>query len=142
MVLTWRISELMRAAGVRSATDLTQRLAEAGVSRHLTRVAQLVKGPPAQLSLELLAGLCEVLNCTPNDLLASDGPLEISDMAPGGRGDRYLHDVAIELDLFGYKTRPMAAEFDLLKAATPQFIQRMESKGLARFTPEHRRSDR
>jgi DNA-binding Xre family transcriptional regulator len=59
----FRLAELMEARNVTPA-DITKRL-------RITRqaVSYLVNKPPAAVKLKTLYGLCEVLGCSPNELL-------------------------------------------------------------------------
>ena len=44
-------------------------LAERGINLSAAQVYRLVAHPPERLSLRTLAALCDIFNCTPNDLL-------------------------------------------------------------------------
>jgi DNA-binding Xre family transcriptional regulator len=50
-------------------TDLVAPLAERGVHLSREQVFRLVTQPPQRLSMDTLAALCDILECTPNDLL-------------------------------------------------------------------------
>lgn len=74
--VAWRLPEQMARAGIRKGSELHRRLVEvmgdeAPSDRH---VRQLVDPGPERLSLEVLAGLCEALDCTPGDLLTRAAP--------------------------------------------------------------------
>ena len=56
-------------AGHVATTDLTPLLAERGVALSPAQVYRLVTGTPERLSLRTLAALCDILDCTPNQLI-------------------------------------------------------------------------
>lgn len=56
-VIAWNIGQLMAAKG------RTRRL----LSRE--QIYRLVTSTPSRLNLEVLAAFCEILDCTPNDLI-------------------------------------------------------------------------
>lgn len=59
----------MAAQGMFATTDLGPLLAERGVSLSREQVYRLVVGTPERLSLATLAALCDILSCTPADLI-------------------------------------------------------------------------
>ncbi len=65
----WHLRELMAANGMFSTTDLLPRLAERSIDLHPSQVWRLVSGVPERLNLQLLAALCDILGCTPSDLI-------------------------------------------------------------------------
>lgn len=65
----WHLRQLMAKAGMFSTTDLIPLLAERGVELSAAQVYRLVTGTPERLSLRTLAALCDILGCTPNDLI-------------------------------------------------------------------------
>ncbi|MEU8310731.1 helix-turn-helix transcriptional regulator [Actinomadura sp. NPDC048955] len=67
----WRLREVMAAHGMFSATDLAGPLAERGIMLSSVQVWRLVTQSPERLSLPVLAALCDILNCTPSDLIAT-----------------------------------------------------------------------
>ena len=67
----WRLRELMAARGLFNATDLEPLLAERGISLSSVQVWRLVTQTPERLSLPVLAALCDILDVTPTDLIAT-----------------------------------------------------------------------
>lgn len=67
--ITWHLREIMAAAGMFQTTDLIEPLRRAGIQLSREQVFRLVTKPPARLNMEVLAALCTVLECTPNDLI-------------------------------------------------------------------------
>jgi DNA-binding Xre family transcriptional regulator len=68
--ITWNIRQIMAAKGLFHTTDLVPLLAERGISLSREQVYRLVTSPPTRLNLEVLAAFCDILNCTPNDLIS------------------------------------------------------------------------
>ncbi len=65
----WRLHAVMANKGIKSAKDLKAALDAYGISLSVSTVSRLVYKQPVQLDLNLLNGLCSILQCTPNDLL-------------------------------------------------------------------------
>jgi DNA-binding Xre family transcriptional regulator len=68
---TWRLRELMASRGVFTATDLVPLLRERGIDLSASQVHRLVSGTPERLSLQVLSALCDILACTPADLVVT-----------------------------------------------------------------------
>lgn len=69
MGYNWHLRLLMAQRGMYATTDLTPMLAERGVVLSAAQVYRLVTGTPERLSLRTLAALCDILDCSPNDLI-------------------------------------------------------------------------
>ena len=69
MGIRWNLRRLMAARDMFQTTDLVAPLAERGVHLSREQVFRLVTQPPQRLSMDTLAALCDILECTPNDLL-------------------------------------------------------------------------
>jgi DNA-binding Xre family transcriptional regulator len=67
--IRWRLRELMAGAGMFHTTDLVGPLREVGIQLSREQVFRLVTKTPARLNVDVLAGLCQILSCTPNDLI-------------------------------------------------------------------------
>jgi DNA-binding Xre family transcriptional regulator len=67
----WRLREVMAAAGLFSASDLEPLLAERGITLSSVQVWRLVTQVPERLSLPVLAALCDILDVTPAQLIAT-----------------------------------------------------------------------
>ena len=65
----WRLRERMAQRGIFSASELAPHLAAHGVKLSSSQVWRLVTGRPERLNLRTLVVLCEILDCTPNDLI-------------------------------------------------------------------------
>jgi len=59
----------MADAGLYATTELTPLLAERGIVLSQAQVYRLVTGTPERLSLRTLVALCDILGCTPNQLI-------------------------------------------------------------------------
>lgn len=66
---SWNLEACMQDRGIRFARGLHAALVDKGVDISTSSVSRLVYKRPQQLDLGLLQVLCEVLACTPNDLL-------------------------------------------------------------------------
>lgn len=69
MGVVWHLRERMAAAGMWKTTDLVAPLAERGVQLSREQVYRLVTGQPERLNVYVLAALCDILGCSPNDLI-------------------------------------------------------------------------
>lgn len=65
----WNLRQLMAAHDLWKTTDLIPLLAERGVSLSPAQVYRLVGDKPDRLSMKTLAALCDILSCTPADLI-------------------------------------------------------------------------
>jgi DNA-binding Xre family transcriptional regulator len=65
----WHLRQLMAKAGMFSTTDLAPHLAERGIALSPAQVYRLVTGTPERLNLQVLAALCDILDCTPAELI-------------------------------------------------------------------------
>lgn len=70
MGIAWHLRLRMAERGMYSTTDLVPLLAERGIRLSREQVYRLVTAPPQRLSMDVLAALCDILTCTPNDLIA------------------------------------------------------------------------
>ncbi|MFD8916094.1 helix-turn-helix domain-containing protein [Streptomyces sp. NPDC059575] len=65
----WKLRQLMAERGMFQTSDLVPPLAERGVVLSREQVYRLVTQVPQRLGMDTLAALCDVLECTPNDLI-------------------------------------------------------------------------
>jgi DNA-binding Xre family transcriptional regulator len=65
----WRLREVMAQQGIFTAGQLAPHLAAHGVRLSDSQVWRLVTGRPERLNLRALIVLCEILQCTPNELI-------------------------------------------------------------------------
>ncbi len=65
----WHLRRLMAERGMFATTDLVPLLAERGVSLSREQVYRLVVRVPERLNLTALAALCDILDCSPGELI-------------------------------------------------------------------------
>ena len=65
----WRLAELMAARGMHNTTELVPLLAERGIELSRTQTFRLVNQRPERVSLQVIAALCDVFGCGPQDLI-------------------------------------------------------------------------
>ncbi|WP_152186874.1 helix-turn-helix domain-containing protein [Segeticoccus rhizosphaerae] len=88
LVIRWNLRQLMAESGMFATTDLVEPLRQRGVDISRQMVHRVVTKAPQRINLDLLAALCDVLGCTPNDLLElrheqTEGPRAVNDSGPG-----------------------------------------------------------
>lgn len=87
-VVRWNLRWLMAENGMFATTDLVAPLHERGIEISRQMVHRIATKPPQRINLDLLAALCDILNCSPNDLLeltreqVRDAPA-VNDGGPG-----------------------------------------------------------
>ena len=69
MGIRWNLRKLMADRGMFQTTDLVPKLADRGIHLSREQVFRLVTQTPQRLSTDALAALCDILECTPNDLI-------------------------------------------------------------------------
>ncbi len=67
----WRLREVMAAQGIFNPKDLEPLLHERSIKLSSVQVWRLVTQTPERLSLPVLAALCDILACTPAELIAT-----------------------------------------------------------------------
>ena len=69
IVMQWNLRQVMAARGIFQTSDLVPLLAERDI--HLSRqfVHRLVTKTPQRVNMDVLAALCDILDCEPNDVL-------------------------------------------------------------------------
>ena len=65
----WQLRQLMAERQMFQTSDLVPLLAERGVTLSREQVYRLVTQPPQRMSMDTLVALCDILDCTPNDLI-------------------------------------------------------------------------
>src|SRR5438094_10608745 len=86
MGFVWHLRLRMAERGMFQTSDLVPLLAERGVRLSREQVFRLVTQPPQRLSMDTLAALCDILGCSPNDLIEIQAaPVQVR-KAVGGRG--------------------------------------------------------
>jgi DNA-binding Xre family transcriptional regulator len=65
----WNLRQLMAAHDIWKTPELIPLLAERGVPLSTAQVYRLVTDKPERLSMKTLVALCDILDCTPSDLI-------------------------------------------------------------------------
>lgn len=66
---TWRLEQRMHERGIHQITSLQRELSGHGIDLSSSQIHRLVTGTPERLNLEVLAALCEILACSPTELI-------------------------------------------------------------------------
>ncbi len=66
---TWRLAELMAVHGMHNSTDLIPHVRERGIDLSASQIYRLVTSKPERVSLKLIAAICDVFSCGPEDLI-------------------------------------------------------------------------
>ena len=69
MGFRWHLRLLMAQNGMYATSDLVGPLAERGAQLSREQVFRLVTTAPERLNMHVLAALCDILDCTPADLV-------------------------------------------------------------------------
>jgi DNA-binding Xre family transcriptional regulator len=69
IVMSWHLRQVMATRGIYQTSELVPLLAERGVHLSREHVYRLVTKTPQRLNLDVLAALCDILDCEPSDLL-------------------------------------------------------------------------
>ena len=69
MGIQWHLRLRMAEKGHYQTSELVPLLAERGVVLSREQVFRLVTQAPQRLSMDTLSALCDILDCTPNDLI-------------------------------------------------------------------------
>lgn len=80
----WRLRELMAQRGLFTTADLAPLLAAHGIKLSDSQVWRLITGRPERLNLRVLIVLCEILQCTPDDLIQRVQVAAVKKRATGG----------------------------------------------------------
>ena len=96
----WNLRRLMAAHEMWKTTDLVPLLRERGAELSASQVYRLVTDKPERLSMKVLIALCDILDCTPADLIdpyaesaarretAGEPAVAVAELKPGPRPER------------------------------------------------------
>ena len=87
MGVEWQLRLRMAERGLFATSDLVPLLAERGVHLSREQVYRLVTATPQRLSMDVLAALCDILACTPADLITVVAVEEQVRKTASGRGN-------------------------------------------------------
>lgn len=65
----WHLRRKMAECNLFHTSDLVPLLAERGVSLSREQVYRMTTQAPQRMSMDVLVALCDILDCTPNDLI-------------------------------------------------------------------------
>lgn len=65
----WHLRRLMSEQGLFQTSELRPLLAERGIELSTAQIYRLVTGTPERLNLSTLVALCDILGCSPADLI-------------------------------------------------------------------------
>jgi len=65
----WHLRQVMATRGMFATTDLIEPLAQRGIHLSSSQVYRLVVERPERLSLKILMALCDILDCTMDELI-------------------------------------------------------------------------
>ena len=65
----WHLRQLMATRGMFATSDLAPHLVERGIQLSSAQIWRLVTTTPERLNLHVLAALCDILGCTPAELI-------------------------------------------------------------------------
>lgn len=68
-VIRWNLRQRMAEQGMFATSDLIEPLHQRGIELSRQMVHRVVTKTPQRINVDLLAALCDILDCTPNDLL-------------------------------------------------------------------------
>lgn len=68
-VIRWNLRQVMAENGIFQTSELVEPLRQRGVEMSRQMVHRVVTKAPQRINVDLLAALCDILDCTPNDLL-------------------------------------------------------------------------
>jgi DNA-binding Xre family transcriptional regulator len=71
----WRLRPMLAERGIYTAAQLRPLLAGYRIALSESQVYRLLTGKPERMNLRVLMALCELLDCTPNELIV---PVEAS----------------------------------------------------------------
>jgi DNA-binding Xre family transcriptional regulator len=80
----WKLRELMTAHDLWKTTELGPLLLDRGVNLSDAQLYRLVTDKPVRLSMKVLVALCDIFDCTPNDLI---DPFEVPARKPTKAAD-------------------------------------------------------
>jgi DNA-binding Xre family transcriptional regulator len=84
----WNLRKLMAQKDLFQTTQLVPLLAERGIHLSREQVYRLVTQPPQRLSMDTFVALCDILDCTPNDLVEVEATNAQVSKAAGGPSAR------------------------------------------------------
>lgn len=69
VTMQWNLRQVMADRGIFQTSELLPLLEARGIQVSREHVYRLVTRTPLRVNVEILAGLCDALGCTPNELM-------------------------------------------------------------------------
>lgn len=69
VIMRWHLRQVMATRGIFQTSELVPLLHERGIQLTRQYVHRLVTTAPQRINTDVLAALCDILDCTPADLL-------------------------------------------------------------------------
>lgn len=86
--MSWNLRQLMAQKGLFKTTDLAPLLSERGIQLSREQVYRLVTTKPARLNMDVFGALCDILDCSPGDLVTFMKTTETTQIAATAAGRR------------------------------------------------------
>lgn len=86
----WNLRIRLAEHGIYKSTELRPLLAERGVKLSDSQTWRLMTGRPERLNLHIFAVLCDLLQCTPNDLITVTEAAEHPRLEKAAAGDHSI----------------------------------------------------
>jgi DNA-binding Xre family transcriptional regulator len=89
----WNLRIRLAEHGIYKSSELRPLLAEHGIRLSDSQVWRLITGRPERLNLNLLAVLCELLGCTPNELITVRTVDQRASLDKAASGDHSIAEI-------------------------------------------------
>ncbi len=86
----WNLRIRLAEHGIYKAAELRPLLAEHGIRLSDSQIWRLMTGRPERLNLKLLVVLCELLGCTPNELITVRAAEQRASLDKAATGDHSI----------------------------------------------------
>ncbi|AZZ55010.1 MULTISPECIES: helix-turn-helix domain-containing protein [Rathayibacter] len=86
--MTWNLRQLMAQKGLFKTTDLVPLLSERGVQLSREQIYRLVTSKPARLNMDVFGALCDILDCSPAELVTFTKTGTVTQVAATAAGRR------------------------------------------------------
>lgn len=84
----WKLRQQMAAHDMWKTTQLAPLLRERGIDLSAAQIYRLVTDKPERLSMKVLVALCDIFDCTPNDLITPEAVAARGTKAAGDTSTR------------------------------------------------------
>ncbi|MDJ0363482.1 helix-turn-helix transcriptional regulator [Rhodococcus sp. H29-C3] len=84
----WKLRQQMAAHDMWKTTQLAPLLRDRGIDLSAAQIYRLVTDKPERLSMKVLVALCDIFDCTPNDLITPEAVVARGTRAAGDPSTR------------------------------------------------------